>query len=80
MEHGEEPALVALDGLLDHDVGGGDPPLRTGVRESAAELFAVLAVPSREDADPWWSYHYERVPASRAWLSNMWDAFREATR
>ena len=54
--------------------------LRTGAREGAAELFAVLTVPSREDADPWWSYHYERVPASRVWMSRMWHAFREAIR
>jgi tetratricopeptide (TPR) repeat protein len=54
--------------------------LTGGDRARAAEMLEVLAARARADADPWWSYHSERVPGATAWSARMWAAFTEAMR
>jgi len=52
--------------------------MQQGNRDAAGAHLAILALPRDGDADPWWTYHVERVPDRRVWLARLAAAFRQA--
>ncbi|HEX6324659.1 MAG TPA: tetratricopeptide repeat protein [Vicinamibacterales bacterium] len=51
--------------------------MQQGNRDAAGAHLAILAQPREGDADPWWTYHFERVPDRRDWMARLTAAFRK---